>query len=485
MKTLLFHNSDFSVKVEYITDLLDNSRTFTVLEVRGLDLVEVSLGFSMRQLKYDLDAFKAFAEENGLYLKSFTNNEEVVIYSPSNNTFSVTSDTQACDGQGGSETHFFLNVLTGVTSVYLEHNAFGSGWVREPIPFENLNVGENDLLFAINNAPPFDIEILIRFVDANNEENISEVYDWTLFSCLVEETLVINYITKQTCNTETRRVTCDMMVTIKNSSGQAVHIWYSIDEGESYIEHNVGIYNGFFSIDLPEVLSGINNAKLYLRDATNDFNSDIYTLNVISCEQTQETSVVLNSILANGNVDADYVNAYEVGAIRQVERQSSPDNVLWATQGNFTGLASSPFTGNFPADSGANPIDGNYYRLGVKDSIGNIIYSNSMQYVVPTSINLNSIVFDGVNDTTINFDVANAYEYSTGNLDAHVEGSWDNTTWFTMGINTNGWISPNPRTENNVSIVIPNLAFANNLYVRISIKDKDGNLIYSNSYFNI
>lgn len=142
---------------------------------------------------------------------------------------------------------------------------------------------------------------------------------------------------------------------------------YNVPANEPINEKNVSAHIGYQLV----------NSYFYKLGCLNSQGTPILSTAV----RYSNTSIIINSILENGNVDADYVNAYEVAAIRQVERQSSPDNVLWATQGNFTGLASSPFTGNFPADSGADFINGNYYRLGVKDVIGNIIYSNSIQYL--------------------------------------------------------------------------------------------------------
>lgn len=95
--------------------------------------------------------------------------------------FKVNYDTQACDKQGGSDIHFFVNVLARTTNVYLEYNLDGENWQREDPPY-SVAEGENDLLFAINGTPPFDIDLLIRFVDVDNELT-SEIYEWTLFSC--------------------------------------------------------------------------------------------------------------------------------------------------------------------------------------------------------------------------------------------------------------------------------------------------------------
>lgn len=108
-------------------------------------------------------------------------------------TFSVTSDTQTCDEQGGSDTHFFLNVLAGTTLVYLEYNVTGE-WESGLAPY-NVAEGENDLLFAIDGTPPSDIDVLIRFVDVDNELT-SEIYNWTLLSCQAGEVLSINSVTQ-------------------------------------------------------------------------------------------------------------------------------------------------------------------------------------------------------------------------------------------------------------------------------------------------
>lgn len=62
------------VSVEFKTDMLPVSNDnqvggpFTVLEVVGLSEAEIALGFNFRQLPYNYQAFKEFAEDKGLEL---------------------------------------------------------------------------------------------------------------------------------------------------------------------------------------------------------------------------------------------------------------------------------------------------------------------------------------------------------------------------------------------------------------------------------
>ncbi len=69
MRLLKIYNEDLGVDVQYKTDLItDTQSNFTVMSVDGLDEAEEILGIAFQKMPYTIDAFKAFAEENGFGL---------------------------------------------------------------------------------------------------------------------------------------------------------------------------------------------------------------------------------------------------------------------------------------------------------------------------------------------------------------------------------------------------------------------------------
>lgn len=67
--TLVLTDND-TVNVGYKTDLPDGATTgnFTVMDVEGLSDAEKHLGLDFKQLPYNVDDFKVFAEANNLAL---------------------------------------------------------------------------------------------------------------------------------------------------------------------------------------------------------------------------------------------------------------------------------------------------------------------------------------------------------------------------------------------------------------------------------
>jgi len=71
MRTLVLRTSDNSINVNYKVDLLlDEQENFTVMDITGLEDAEVIAGIDFRELNFDLESFKKFAEDNNLLLDS-------------------------------------------------------------------------------------------------------------------------------------------------------------------------------------------------------------------------------------------------------------------------------------------------------------------------------------------------------------------------------------------------------------------------------
>ena len=297
--------------------------------------------------------------------------------------FQVNSDTQTCDEQGGSDIHFFLNVLAGTTLVYLEYNVTGE-WESDLVPY-NVAEGENDLLFAIDGTPPQDIEVLIRFVDVDNELT-SEIYNWTLLSCQAGEVLSINSITNQSCDTETGTLTASFDTTINNVENGTVWIGYHLG-GDGYpgegwqqlmaTDNNGGVYN---MVNITEIKNNLDvHFRLILFGGSSNM-SEIYTTDIIACEQVQEASIVLNYF------DQTYTFFNTTGVnVQNLSIQESSDNVNWTNLPLATlAIPSTPWTGtdslNWSGGTFGGLVNGMHYRIKGYDSFTSKVYSNSLQY---------------------------------------------------------------------------------------------------------
>ena len=141
-------------------------------------------------------------------------------------------------------------------------------------------ITDGTLPFSENIGKPQPITVDIRVID-NDTLLASNTLPLIITSCDGEEVLNINSISNQVCNNGVINALMD--VTIQNWSGVSVHLFYSIDGGLIFNENPAGIYNGTFTMDLPQAVNGVNGVQFYLRDAANNFNSPIYTTNIIAC----------------------------------------------------------------------------------------------------------------------------------------------------------------------------------------------------------
>jgi hypothetical protein len=93
MKTLLFHNEDNSVFVEYVTDLIDGNDALTIMSVKGLDNPEtVAFGFKDKCQVSTLTAEKAFATAANLILDIYES-DQAVIHSVTDVELAITTDS--------------------------------------------------------------------------------------------------------------------------------------------------------------------------------------------------------------------------------------------------------------------------------------------------------------------------------------------------------------------------------------------------------
>lgn len=69
MKSLIFTDINSTIKVEFVTDLINaNAQNFTVMETKGLTTAWELTNINFKQLPYTVNAFKEFAEAHDLKL---------------------------------------------------------------------------------------------------------------------------------------------------------------------------------------------------------------------------------------------------------------------------------------------------------------------------------------------------------------------------------------------------------------------------------
>ena len=164
-------------------------------------------------------------------------------------------------------------------------------------------------------------------------------------------------------------------------------------------------------------------------------NSSSYT--VPDC--TNNSSLVFDSITSDEYLTFTASNVYEAGSewnpgeTLNLLMEYSTDNNSWSPMADRQVLPSSPFTGT-ASDTywqSVNFTDTYYYRLIAKNSIGDLIYSNSLQYFTPSTIVLNYI------DVFYTFFNATATDIYTP---LQIQESVDGNTWNSLG----GWTLATP-----------------------------------------
>jgi len=94
MKTFVFFNTAGTLKVEYVTDLMgSNLGNFTVMDIRGLNDVEESLGLDFKQLATSYKAFKEFAQTKNFKLDLISSSGSITHVVSSVTALNITTTT--------------------------------------------------------------------------------------------------------------------------------------------------------------------------------------------------------------------------------------------------------------------------------------------------------------------------------------------------------------------------------------------------------
>lgn len=194
------------------------------------------------------------------------------------------------------------------------------------------------------------------------------------------------------------------------------------------------------------------------------------------------SSVTLNSISDVAVIDVDYVNAFEVTpATLDASIEQSDDGLGgWAAVGSVT-LPSSPFTGNQTDDLAATLVDGKFYRVAIKNIVGDDFYSAAVEFTAQvTALVLNTIEQTTGTDTTTNANFDHAYEMNTGDLDFNLQvsddglGGWADVDVITGALANNDFTAAGEET-------LFALVLVDTKYYRIQVKDYTGATVSSNA----
>lgn len=86
MKDFIFTRNDTDTRVTFRTDCIGDNQNFTIMEIRGLDPLDLSnsieekaLAAAFKQLPTNLATFIEFAEDNGLQLVSNDGDTKTII----------------------------------------------------------------------------------------------------------------------------------------------------------------------------------------------------------------------------------------------------------------------------------------------------------------------------------------------------------------------------------------------------------------------
>jgi len=159
MRTLVLRSANNQINVNYKVDLLsDEQENFTVMDIGGLDDLEIDFGIQFRELNSDLETFKKFAQDNNLLLDSINTTEggstTAIISSVTALDITTTSlpgesvavaeivdITQRADSGGDlNNKHFVIyspenraNLINEFTSYYVWFDVDGTGVDPKPV----------------------------------------------------------------------------------------------------------------------------------------------------------------------------------------------------------------------------------------------------------------------------------------------------------------------------------------------------------------
>ena len=287
MKIFRFSNNS-GIDVSYKTDLLDNTQigNFTVLEITGLDTVEIELGIDFKRLVYNTLGFIDFAIENSLFLETISQKEVVSLYEPISSVFEILNITQACIEQqpGFTQLGFTVNITENQIAevLKLQYSINEVLWFTDPAEFDNFTLGENLINHSVSTSP-IDVTVYVRLCD-EAQTIYTPSYEFVLESCGAPsvETLVINSITGQSCDTNTGILTASISCNIQNPVGLIeLQFLNNLSEWSSFAPQ-VYVIHGANSINLT-FLQGQNNKQFRLKDLTTQIVSNVLTTNINGC----------------------------------------------------------------------------------------------------------------------------------------------------------------------------------------------------------
>lgn len=173
----------------------------------------------------------------------------------------------------------------------------------------------------------------------------------------------------------------------------------------------------------------LNSGKYYRLKVLDVDGNPVYSNPVLFAGETQ-TSVKLNSISSNtpNLIDADYVNAYgnSIGQNDAYIYQSNDGVSGWVVVASVN-MQSSPFTGNMVNSFGAT--NNRYYKIGVKNSSGNEVFSNVRQYVAKTLSILQAISSCNGNQQSESVQVKVNYDSTAHTYQLQY---WDGSQWMVI-----------------------------------------------------
>jgi hypothetical protein len=86
MKTIVLRNTDSSVRVEYLTDLIGKNQELTVYTQNGtpngLSETEIALGLDLGVDEYNVKDVEALSEEKELFMEIYENGQDSFLFTP-------------------------------------------------------------------------------------------------------------------------------------------------------------------------------------------------------------------------------------------------------------------------------------------------------------------------------------------------------------------------------------------------------------------
>ena len=316
-------------------------------------------------------------------------------------TFRIISDSQYCsDGQDNVTLVTYISA--GITSITLQYYN-GSEWqdvVTAPVSqgFYNYSISLN------TGTSPMPLNI--RLIDTDNPAVTTAVYPIVFIPCAIVSTITLSSID---VDGDDESVTVDFLNVYSASEMSSVNLQVSNDDSIWSNQLAMSILSSPMTIEdyvLSVPADTFINSLYYRVQGKNSQGQFIYSNSL----QYILTSVELNGITAGGDFSADYVNAYETTTGLYLLIQTSVNDLDWSDLGEYPVLPSNPYTKSYTVLITV-PTDGLYYRIGVKDVDGDMVYSNSLLYSV-TSVVFNSINVLG----EIDADFVNAYVNTGGGM---------------------------------------------------------------------